>query len=128
MLNQHVWMSFNFAQAFVPYLIKNGWEPVIMVLSPIASIPFPKSGAYAIGKSGQEALILTLAQELKDTGVTANLLQVRSTDFKREKISALSSDNAYKTTSEELVGAILYIISDDAGAINGARIPLYGSN
>ena len=128
MLNQHIWTSFNITKAFIPYLIRNGWGRVIMVTSPYAAHPTAKGGPYAISKSGQEALILTLSQELKDTGVTANLLQAKTIDIKREKISAPSPDNASWTTPEELASAILYLLSDKAGTVNGAKIPLFGSS
>jgi NAD(P)-dependent dehydrogenase (short-subunit alcohol dehydrogenase family) len=127
MINQHIWTSFNVTKAFVPHLVKNGWGRVIMITSPSATRPGIKSGPYAIGKSGQEALILTLSQELKGTGVTANLLQVKTIDIKREKITAASLDNNSWTTLEELAASILYLVSDEAGAVNGAKIPLFGA-
>lgn len=127
MLNQHVWTSFNVVQAFVPHLIRNGWGRVVMVTSPYAARPAAKGGPYAIGKAGQETLMLTLSQELKGTGVTANLVQAKTIDVKREKVSAPTPDNAAWTTPEELSAAILYLLSEEAGAVNGARLPLYGS-
>jgi NAD(P)-dependent dehydrogenase (short-subunit alcohol dehydrogenase family) len=127
MLNQHVWTSFHVIQAFVPHLVKNGWGRIVMITSPYASRPNTKGGPYAVGKAGQEALILTLSQELKGTGVTANLLQAKTIDVKREKVSAPSADNASWTTPEELTAGILYLLSDAAGTVNGAKIPLYGT-
>jgi len=126
MLNQHVWTSFHVTQAFVPHLVRNGWGRLVMITSPYAASPNAKGGPYAIGKSGQEALILTLSQELKGTGVTANLLQAKTIDARHEKISAPSPDNASWTTPEELAAAILYLLSDEAGTVNGAKIPLFG--
>jgi len=127
MLNQHVWTSFNVIQAFVPYLVKNGWGRIIMITSPYAARPNAKGGPYAVGKAGQEALMMTLSQELKGSGVTANMLQARTIDVKREKVLNPAPENSAWTTPEELAGAILYLLSEQAGAINGARIPLYGS-
>ena len=127
MLNQHVWTSFNVVQAFVPHLIKNGWGRVVMITSPFAARPNAKGGPYAVGKSGQEALMLTLSQELKGTGVTANLLQAKTIDAKREKVSSPSPDNAFWTTPEELTAGILHLLSEEARTINGAKIPMFGS-
>jgi NAD(P)-dependent dehydrogenase (short-subunit alcohol dehydrogenase family) len=127
MINQHVWTSFNVTQSFVPHLVRNGWGRVVMITSPYAARPTAKGGPYAIGKSGQETLMLTLSQELKGTGVTANLLQAKTIDVKREKISSPSPDNASWTTPEELATAILYLLSDEAGTVNGVKIPLNGS-
>jgi NAD(P)-dependent dehydrogenase (short-subunit alcohol dehydrogenase family) len=125
MLNQHVWAGFNVTRAFMPFLVKNGWGRIIMITSPFASRPRSKGGPYAIGKAGQETLMLTLSEELR--GVTANLLQAKTIDAKREKVSTPSTENSTWTTPEELASAILFLLSDDAGTINGAKVPLYGS-
>jgi NAD(P)-dependent dehydrogenase (short-subunit alcohol dehydrogenase family) len=127
MLNQHIWTSLNVTQAFVPYMVRNRWGRIVMVTSPFASRPNAKGGPYAIGKSGQEALMLTLSQELKGTGVTANLLQAETIDTQHVKISAPSTNNSSWSTPEELASAILFLLSDEAGTVNGAKIPLYGS-
>jgi NAD(P)-dependent dehydrogenase (short-subunit alcohol dehydrogenase family) len=127
MLNQHIWTTFNVTKAFVPHLVKNGWGRVVMITSPYAARPNAKGGPYAIGKAGQEALMLTLSQELKGTGVTANLLQAKTIDTKREKVSTPTPDNAAWTTPEELAAGILYLLSDEAGTVNGAKLPLFGS-
>ena len=71
--------------------------------------------------------MLALSQELKGTGVTANMLQAKTIDVKREKLSNPLPENASWTTLEELTASILYLLSDEAGTINGARIPMYGS-
>jgi NAD(P)-dependent dehydrogenase (short-subunit alcohol dehydrogenase family) len=127
MLNQHVWTTFHVTRAFVPYLVKNGWGRIVMISSPYAARPNAKGGPYAVGKSGQEALMLTLSQELKGTGVTANLLLAKTIDAKHEKLSNPTTENIVWTTPEELTSAILYLLSDEAGMVNGAKIPVYGS-
>ena len=126
MLNQHIWTSFNVVQAFVPHLVKNAWGRIIMITSPFAARPNAKGGPYAMGKAGQEALMLALSQELHGSGVTANLLQAKTIDIKREKISSPSPQNASWTTPEEISTAVQFLLSDEAGTINGAKIPLYG--
>ncbi|MBN1451073.1 MAG: SDR family NAD(P)-dependent oxidoreductase [Anaerolineales bacterium] len=126
MLSQHVWSSFNVIQAFVPSLVENGWGRVVMISSPSASQPSAKGGAYAAGKAGQEAMMLALAEELKGTGVTANLLLVKTIDTQRKKVSEPGVGNAAWTTPEEISAAMLYLLSEQAGTINGAKIPMYG--
>ncbi len=128
MLDQHIWTSFHAVRAFLPHLLANRWGRVIMISSPFAARPNAKGGPYAIGKAGQEALMLTLSQELRGTGVTANLLQARSIDARREKLSAPSTANAAWTTPEELSAAVLYLLSEEAGAVNGAKIPLFAAH
>lgn len=125
MINQHIWTSFNVSQAFVPYMVQNGWGRIVMISSPSAGRPAAKSGPYAIGKAGQEALLLALSEELKDSGVTANLLIVKTIDEKREKVSSPTLQNASWTTPEEISAAIFYLLSNEAGVTNGAKMPLF---
>jgi 3-oxoacyl-[acyl-carrier protein] reductase len=127
MLQQHLWTTFYLAQVFGPHLAANGWGRLIVVSSPSVAAPPANGAPYAIGKSAQEALILTLAEEFKGTGVTANVLRVRTIDVKHERDNQPSPRTASWTTPEEIAAAVLYLLSDEAGVVNGARIPLYGS-
>ncbi len=127
MLQQHFWTSFYLAQAFVPILVSNHWGRFIVVSSPLASRPQAKTASYAIGKAAQETLMMTLAQELKGTGVTTNVILVRTIDVKHERDREPASPKATWTTPEEITSAILYLCSDEAHMVNGARIPLFGN-
>ena len=126
MLNQHVWTTFHLAKAFAPQLTANKWGRVVVVSSPFASNPAANGAPYAAAKAAQEALVMTLAKEVAGTGVTANVLQVRSIDAEHERDRNPSPKNASWTTPEEIAAVIVYLCSDDAHVVNGARIPLYG--
>lgn len=127
MLEQHLWTTFSFAQIFIPHLVANQWGRMVIVSSPFAASPRAKGAPYAIGKAAQEALMLTLAQELKGSGVTANILLVKTIDVHHTREKEPTSRNASWTTPEEIAGAVLYLCSEDSGMVNGARIPLFGS-
>ena len=116
MLDQHARTTFNLFQAFVPHLSKSGWGRVLTVSAPVAEHPIAKRGAYAAGKAAQEALFFTLADELKGTGVTANVIVVNAIDVEHKGSGA---------TREEFVAAMMYLCSDDGAKVNGARLPLY---
>lgn len=127
MLQQHLWTTFHITRAFSPHLIANRWGRVVIVSSPSVASPPANSAPYAIGKAAQETLMLTLSEEFKGTGVTANILRVRTIDVNHEREHQPSSKNASWTTPEEIADAILFLCSEEASMINGARIPLYGS-
>ena len=126
MLDQHLYASYAMIKAFVPPMVKNGWGRVLAVSSPNASRPPGNNAPYAIGKSAMEALMFSLAQELRGTGVTANLLLVRMIDVAHERQINPSEKNRSWTSPEEISATLLHLCMDDAGMINGARIPLYG--
>jgi len=116
MLDQHVWTTFHLFQAFSSNLAASKAGRVIVVSKSTVPKPTGKEGIYSAAKAAQENLVLTLAAELKESGVTANIIQVRMIDV----------DNKGKgTTPAEIVAAIQYLFSDEAGKITGTRIPLY---
>jgi len=126
MVQQHLWTTFHVVQEFVPKMIEAHWGRIVVISSPFAASPQAKGAPYAIGKAAQEALILTLAQELKGTGVTSNILQVKTIDTKQLRKKAPSSKNASWSLPEEILEAINYLVSENARMVNGARLPLYG--
>ena len=116
MLGQHVWTTFNLFHAFSPKLAANNWGRVITISPSTVLNPPAKRGVYTATKAAQETLVLTLAAELKESGVTANIIQVRAIDVENKGTG---------TTPAEIVAAMQYLFSDEAGKITGARIPLY---
>jgi NAD(P)-dependent dehydrogenase (short-subunit alcohol dehydrogenase family) len=116
MLAQHVWTTFHLFQVFAPQLVKNEWGRVIIVSASTVPHPPGKTGIYTAAKAAQENLILTLAAELKEQRVTANIIQVRAIDVDATRKG---------TTPEEIAAAMLYLFSEEAAKVNGARIPLY---
>ncbi|HEX9068374.1 MAG TPA: SDR family oxidoreductase, partial [Ktedonobacterales bacterium] len=83
---------------------------------------------YVFAKAAEETMVLTLAHELQGTGVTANVVQVRTIDVRHERETAPTPKNASWTTPEEIAAAMCYLCSDEAGVISGARIPLFGGH
>lgn len=124
MLDQHLWTTFRLVRAFLPQMLEHHAGRVIVVSSPTATQPRAKAGPYAIGKAAQEALMMTLAAELKGTGVTANVIQVRSIDTEHQR-AADPEKYAGWTTPEEIASAIAYLSSAEGGRVNGARLPLF---
>lgn len=116
MLAQHVWTTFHLFQSFAPHLVKSGWGRVITVSPSTVSNPPAKRGVYTAAKAAQENLMLTLAAELKENGITANIIQVYAID---------ANHSGKGTTPEEIVAAMMYLLSDEASKVSGARIPVY---
>jgi len=128
MLDQHLYSNYAMTRAFVPAMLKNKWGRVLAISSPSASRPPGNNSPYAIGKSAMETFMLSLAQELKGSGVTANLVLVRTIDVKHERQINPSEANRNWTSPEEISATLLHLCSEEAGTINGARIPLFGES
>src|SRR5215207_9167359 len=116
MLSQHIWTTFHLFQAFAPQMVKRGWGRLMIVSASTVPNPPGKTGIYTAAKAAQENMVLTLAAELKEQGVTANIIQVRAIDV---------GNTGKGTTTDEIVAAMLYLFSEEASKVNAARIPLY---
>jgi NAD(P)-dependent dehydrogenase (short-subunit alcohol dehydrogenase family) len=116
MLGQHVWTSFHLFQSFTPLLVKSGSGRVIVVSASTVPNPPGKTGIYTAAKAAQENMILTLAAELKEQNVTANIIHVRAIDV---------GNTGKGTTPDEIVAAMQYLFSQEASKVSGARIPVY---
>lgn len=126
MLDQHVWTTVNLVQAVVPGMVERGWGRVVAAATAAAVTAPAKSGPYGAAKAAQEVLLRSLAKEVSSAGVTVNLVALRAIDEQHERETAPSSKNVAWTTPEEIVATLLFLCSEDAAAINGARIPLDG--
>lgn len=127
MLQQHFWTTLYLSQAFIPIFTEAGWGRLVVVSSPFAGTPAAKGAPYAVAKAAQETLVLSIAQELKGSNVTANIVRVKTIDVQHQRIQEPSAKNAAWTTPEEIAEGVLYLCSDEAGMVNGARLPMYGS-
>lgn len=116
MLDQHVWTTFNLLQAFLPHIAASKWGRLFVVSQPVTTRPIAKSALYAAAKSAQESLVFTAAEEYKESGLTANVIHVKSIDIKGD---------GKGTKPAEIVSAMEYLFSEEANKVNGTRIPLY---
>lgn len=111
--------TLNVVRAFAGTLKKGGGR-FIGVTSPKAQTPTAKSAIYSMAKAASDALVLALADELRGTGSTANLIMVDSIGSDPQKPYGKS------TPPEEIAAAMLFLCSDQAATINGVRLPLTG--
>lgn len=126
MLDQHLWTTLHVTGAVVPGMVERGFGRVLAVSSPFAQTPAAKGGSYAVAKAAQETLLRTLAREVAGTGVTVNVVVVRTIDAAHARETDPTPKNAAHTTPEEIAEAFAYLASRAADAVNGARVPLDG--
>ena len=122
MLDQHLNTTLFTARAIIPVMKAASWGRIIAVTAVVGQTTPANSAARNIGKAAQDALINTIASELKGTGVTANSIVARSI----EPVAPEEAATANKSDPAEIAAAMLWLCSDQAGATSGARIPIYG--
>jgi 3-oxoacyl-[acyl-carrier protein] reductase len=124
--DQHVFSTLHMVQAVVPGMQKRGWGRVFAISQPLATEPGPRGGGYLMAKAAQEVMLRSLARDMAGTGVTANLLIVKTIDKDHERDREPTTKNAQWTTPEEIAAAMVMLCGDAAATINGGRIVLFG--
>ena len=113
------------SRAFLPAL-KASAGRFVLVSAKAAQEPTSTNAAYAAAKAAAEAWTLALADELAESGGTANILVVNA--ILTPKMRAESPEKPFKTftPAEDLAEAIAFVLGDAATRMNGRRLGLHG--
>jgi NAD(P)-dependent dehydrogenase (short-subunit alcohol dehydrogenase family) len=118
--------TFSVVRAFAGPLKTSGSGRFIGVTSPKARAPTAGSALYGMAKAASDALVLALADELRGSGATANLVVVDSIDQQEKKGAGTRASYGKSTPAEEIAAAMLFLCSPRAATINGVHLPLTG--
>jgi len=83
-------------------------------------------GAYTASKSGVMRFTESLAEELKERGITVNAVLPSIIDTPPNRKDMPKADFGKWVKPEQLAGVIVFLLSDQASAITGALIPVTG--
>lgn len=128
MLALNLQTTFNINRAVLPYMLAKGWGRIVNIAARAALLPGAKQAPYNVAKAGVVALTASLAQDYRRSGVTANCLLPGTIDTPSNRRDMPDGDTTRWVKPQELVSAMLYLCSTEAGAINGAAIPVYGQS
>ena len=90
--------------------------------------PQPQVGAYSVSKSALVALVRAFAVELKDAGVTANVLLPGTMDTPQNRAAMPGADPSRWVRPSQVAETLVFLASDAASATSGAAIPVYGAD
>jgi NAD(P)-dependent dehydrogenase (short-subunit alcohol dehydrogenase family) len=113
--------TLNVVRAFAADLKAGGRGRFISVTSPKVQSPTAKAAVYAMAKAASDAVVMALADELRGSGATANLISVNSIGEPADRAGYGKS-----TPPAEIAASMLYLCSDAAASMNGARLSLTG--
>ena len=82
------------------------------------------SGPYAMAKGALVRWTEALAEEVKDEGITANVVLPSAIDHPTNRARFPKADPKQWVTPEELAALIVFLASDEASGITGAAIPV----
>ena len=115
------------ARAVIPAMLKEGRGAIVNVASKAAVDHQPGAAAYAASKAGALALMDSLAEELRGTGVRVNSVLPSVIDTEVNRRAMPKADFSKWPKPEDIARVILFLCSDDARVIHGAAVPVYGA-
>ncbi len=126
MLDLNLNAAFYMARAALPHLTAAGRGRFVAVGSRTGVEPVATLSAYGVSKAGLLALVRTVAAEVRNSGVTANVVLPSVIDTPANRAASPGADFTKWVRPESIAALILWLASDAAADVNGAAIPIYG--
>jgi NAD(P)-dependent dehydrogenase (short-subunit alcohol dehydrogenase family) len=127
MTNLNLRTGFHMFRAVLPQMRAQGGGRILAIGSRAAVEPSAMSGLYAASKAALVSLVRTLAAENGDRAVTANVVLPGTMDTPANRASMPTADFSQWVPPAQVAGMLVHLASDNASAITGAVIPIYGS-
>ena len=126
MLALNLTSAFITCRAVLPRMIERDRGRIVLVST--RTVERDRSGqvAYAVAKAGVEILAQTIAEENAEANITANVIAPSTLDTPANRKAIPNGDPSKWVKLDEVAAAIAFLISDAAGPLRGARLPIYG--
>jgi len=128
MLDLNLNSVFHILRATIPALRQTGNGRIIAIGSRAALEPGSGVGAYSASKAAMVSLIKTVALENKNAGLTANVVLPGTMDTPANRRSMPNADFSKWVRPSTVASLIAWLAGDAGKDVNGAVIPVYGSD
>ena len=119
---------FHVLRATIPILRRTGNGRIIAIGSRAALEPGAGVGAYSASKAAMVSLIRTVALENEDAGLRANVILPGTMDTAANRKSIPDADFSKWVKPSAVASLVTWLASEPGKDINGAAIPVYGSD
>jgi NAD(P)-dependent dehydrogenase (short-subunit alcohol dehydrogenase family) len=128
MFDVNLYSTFYVLREAVPVMRQTGNGRIVAIGSRAALEPGAGVGAYSASKAAMVSLVRTVAQENKDKGITANVILPGTMDTPTNRKFMPNSDFSKWVRPAAIAGLIAWLVGDAGKDVNGAVIPVYGSD
>ena len=117
---------FKVTRAVIPHMRNAGSGRIIGISSRQAESPAATIGAYSASKAAFSSLMLTVALENKDAGITANTILPGTMDTPGNRQAMPAADTSQWVQPASVASLIAWLAGDAGKDVTGAAIPVYG--
>jgi NAD(P)-dependent dehydrogenase (short-subunit alcohol dehydrogenase family) len=128
MLALNLRSGYALSRAAVRVMLKQGSGAIVNVAAKAAIDHGAGAGAYAASKAAAVAMIHSLAEDLKGTGIRVNSILPSIIDTAANRKAMPKADFAKWPKPEDIARVIVFLCGDGAKVIHGAAVPVFGNS
>ena len=128
MLALNLRSGYALARAAVRVMLKQGGGAIVNVAAKAAIDHGGGAAAYAASKAAAVAMMDSLAEDLRGTGVRVNSILPSIIDTEANRKAIPKADFAKWPKAEDIARVIVFLCSDEAKVIHGAAVPVFGNS
>lgn len=128
MLALNLRSGYALTRAAVRVMLKQGSGAIVNVAAKAAIDHGAGAGAYAASKAAAVAMIHSLAEDLKGTGIRVNSILPSIIDTAANRKAMPKADFAKWPKPEDIARVIVFLCGDGAKVIHGAAVPVFGNS
>jgi NAD(P)-dependent dehydrogenase (short-subunit alcohol dehydrogenase family) len=126
MMNLNARTVLNVSRAVIPHMLEQSSGKVLNIAARPGLKGPRNSAAYAASKSAVIRLTESMSAELKHAGINVNAVLPGTIDTPENRKQTPEAKFEKWVSLEDLSSVIRFLVSDEAIAIHGALIPVYG--
>jgi NAD(P)-dependent dehydrogenase (short-subunit alcohol dehydrogenase family) len=126
MISLNLSAAFFMVRAVLPAMIEARYGRIVAVGSRAGVEPAANLSAYNVSKAGLNTLIRTVALEVREHGITANVVLPSTIDTPANRAAMPAGDFSRWVKPAAIAEQIVWLSSEAAGDTSGALIPIYG--
>ena len=128
MLALNLRAGYALSRAAVRVMLKQGSGAIVNIAAKAAIDHGGGTAAYAASKAAAVAMMDSLAEDLKGTGIRVNSVLPSIIDTEANRKAIPKADFAKWPKPEDIARVIVFLCGDDAKVIHGAAVPLFGNS
>jgi len=127
MLGLNLRSAFHVIRAVLPIMRWQNAGRIVAIGSKAATEPAPLAGVYAASKAALVSLIRTVARENSEHGISANVVLPGTMNTAANRATEPQADHSKWVQPCQVAKLLVHLASDESSQINGAVIPVYGT-